>query len=416
MESKLVHRIGRVAAVLALAACASDREAPTGASVISPSLTIASSGAVIVQPTSTAGTFTRGWVHYGDRLAAVGTATLVTGPATPVHGVGSLQLSNSAFGYEASGVGEPAFAPGTLLNAVTALSYASYTPSAQPAINVQHVSMQFTIDYDVNDAYEGFQGRLVYEPYHCNITQQDAWQTWNTLVASGSGCWWQTADLSRIDRAPYVGGVQQAALPCPQGNPCTWAEVVAAYPTAGFHKTNPAKGLILKVGSTWIGTFYADAVVAGVGAGTPTTIDFEPVVACTTICYVNAATGDNAFGGDTPGTAKKTVQAAIAQVSPAGTVIVAAGTYAESPEITKPLTLQGPNNTIHPQDGVRGAEAVVNTITIAVAVDNVTIEGLRVATTGAAVGITSPNGSVHSYITIRFNDIVAAYQPIQNGL
>jgi len=404
------------AAVLASACSTSDSPvAPTSAArPIGPSAVVYSAGTVTVQPTSTANLFTEGWFGYPDRGTAVGDAAISAQPAVQTLGTGSLRMTNSAFGWEAAAYGAPAFAPGTRLDAVTALSYATYTPSGQTGIDVQHVALQFTIDYDLTDAYEGFQGRLVYEPYHCNTTSLDAWQTWNTLAESTTGCWFQTADPAGAT-APRVGDVAQTgALPCPQGNPCTRAEVVAAYPNAGFHNTNGAKGLILKVGSTWAGTFYADAIVANAG-GTPTTYDFEPATACTTTCFVNGTTGDDAFGGDTPGTAKKTIQAAIAQVSSGGAVVVAAGTYAESPTVSKPLTLQGPNETIHPQYGGRGAEAVMNTITIATGVDNVTIEGLRIVS-ATSFGITSPGNTAHSNITIRFNDFAAAYQPIHNGL
>ena len=417
MRFKHVTPHGVLLAALTLGACASERTLPTGAPLEAPSLAVYTAGTVTVQPTSTANQFTEGWFAYGDRGTAVGAAAIIAQPAVQTLGTGSLRMTNTNIlaGWEAAAYGAPAFAPGTRLSAVTALSYATFTPSGQTGIDVQHVTLQFTIDYDVTDAYEGFQGRLVYEPYHCNTTSLDAWRTWNTLDGTTTGCWFQTANPDLANRAPYVGNVQQTgALPCPQGNPCTRAEVVAAYPNAGFHNTNAARGLILKVGSTWAGTFYADAIVANAG-GTPTTYDFEPATVCTTTCYVNGTTGDDAFGGDTPGTAKKTIQAAIAQVSSGGAVVVAAGAYAEAPTVSKPLTLQGPNNTIHPQYGLRGAEAVVNTITIATGVDNVTIEGLRIES-ATSFGITSPGNTAHSNITIRFNDFAAAYQPIHNGL
>jgi parallel beta-helix repeat protein len=63
---------------------------------------------------------------------------------------------------------------------------------------------------------------------------------------------------------------------------------------------------------------------------------------CTTNCYVDAATGNDAFGGTSFADAKKTIQAAVNQVSPSGTVQVAAGSYAEAVSITKNgVTLQG---------------------------------------------------------------------------
>lgn len=65
-----------------------------------------------------------------------------------------------------------------------------------------------------------------------------------------------------------------------------------------------------------------------------------PVVQCTTTCYVDAVNGNDASGGASAGDAKKTIQAAVNQVTAGGTVLVLPGTYNESPSLTKSLTLQ----------------------------------------------------------------------------
>lgn len=283
-----VNRIGRftfAGITLTLAAsCAPDA---TGPSKLATSLArdvaaAAAPGTVLVLPTATPNLFTQGWFGYPDRGTAVGLASIGTSPATQALGYGSLNISNTAFGWEVASHGTPPVPPGTRMDAITELAYSTYTPSGQPGITVQHVALQFTIDYDVNDAYAGFQGRLVFEPYSCNSVGFDAWAAWNTMDGATTGCWWQTANPSSpatpasADRAPWVGDVRQTgALPCPQANPCTWAEVVTAYPNAGFHATNTANGIILKVGSTWSGSFFADAVAVGVN-GSTTTFDFEP--------------------------------------------------------------------------------------------------------------------------------------------
>ena len=63
-------------------------------------------------------------------------------------------------------------------------------------------------------------------------------------------------------------------------------------------------------------------------------------VACTTTCYVDPA-GNDANDGDTPATAKKTIQAAVNQVAIGGTVNVAAGTYVENVTLAKDITING---------------------------------------------------------------------------
>jgi autotransporter family porin len=68
-------------------------------------------------------------------------------------------------------------------------------------------------------------------------------------------------------------------------------------------------------------------------------------VPCTTACYVNATTGNDANNGDTPATAKRTIQAGINAVSPSGIVHVHAGTYTENLNVPKPMTLDGAGNS-----------------------------------------------------------------------
>lgn len=409
----------RVIAVLAVAgagaACA-DGGLPTATEGPgAPAFAVYSPGTVTVQPTSTANEFTEGWLGYGDRVAAVGVAAIVAEPATQILGSGSLRIVNTAAagGWEVAAPLSPAVAPGTPLSAITALAYSTYRPSGQAGITAQHVSLQITVDYDLTDASNDFQGRLVYEPYHCNAVPSDTWSTWNTLEdGSGAGCWWQTANPAGAS-APRVGGVAQTgALACPQGNPCTWAEVKAAYPNAGFHATNAATGIILKAGSGWAGTFYTDRLVVGVN-GTTTTYDFEPATPCTMTCYVNGTSGDDAFGGDTPGTAKKTIQAAVNQVSAGGSVIVAPGTYSGKVTIAgKNLTLVstggravttiiGPDN-----DNTVQVSGTTTALTIGGASGGFTIIGKDNAAPGlerAAVYI----AGTHSGLGVIGNEIVA---------
>ena len=65
-----------------------------------------------------------------------------------------------------------------------------------------------------------------------------------------------------------------------------------------------------------------------------------PAAACTVTCYVNPS-GNDASDGDTPATAKKTIQAAINQVSAGGQVRVMPGNYHESAPGSMPTTIAG---------------------------------------------------------------------------
>ncbi len=120
------------------------------------------------------------------------------------------------------------------------------------------------------------------------------------------------------------------------------------------HRQRQGGQLWLRAGNAWGRevTASADALTVGV-ADVTTLYDFEPETPCAETCYVDALTGDDAFGGDTPGSAKRTIQAALAQVAPGGAVIVAAGAYSEALTLTKPVTLLGPNQGVCANDDKR---------------------------------------------------------------
>jgi Tol biopolymer transport system component/outer membrane biosynthesis protein TonB len=113
-------------------------------------------------------------------------------------------------------------------------------------------------------------------------------------------------------------------------------------------------------------------------------------VQCTTDCYVNDATGNDANGGDSPATAKKTVQAAVNQVFVNGTVHVAAGTYTVAGIVTvnKTITLKGAQFGVCA--GTRsGVESILqNSGGLYVTANDVIIDGFTVqnSTTSAFTG------------------------------
>jgi hypothetical protein len=198
------------------------------------------------------------------------------------------------------------------------------------------ISLQFNVDYDLSDMDGSWQGRLVYEPYLTGATVlTQTWQTWDGM--SGTG-WWATG-------AP-------GNTVCTQGTPCSWADILTNWPNAGV-QTGILSGVSLKAGSGWAGfDGNADQLIIGL-SGTNTTYDFEPETACTDTCYVDAATGDDSFGGDTPSSAKATVQTAVTQVNVGGDVIVAAGVYTENVIINKHVSIIGAGS---------GSDPATNTI------------------------------------------------------
>ena len=251
----------------------------------------------------------QGWAFFDDKGNG-GTGVMVPGPATPPLGAGSAELAVTALnqGYA---LGTGAYV-GTPLSAITNLSYSSYQPGTVLAI-----ALQFDIKYHTADST--YDGRLVYEPYqNGHVTVGSGWQHWSPL----SGIWWASNQTAS-------GGL------CPMGGPCSWATVLSTWPQATI-----SGAVLFKAGSGWPSfTGNVDDFTIGVSSS-DTTYDFEPGPPCTTDCYVST-TGNDLAGGASFADAKRTIQAAVNQVSSGGTVHVAAGTYAENVDVTKSVTIQG---------------------------------------------------------------------------
>lgn len=182
-----------------------------------------------------------------------GEGSYVTGPGSAPLGFGSARLYVS--GLSGGIVLGTQIYGGTRLDQITALQYSSYV-TAGSAIPVA-AALQFNIDYDLTDGNASWQGRLVYEPYFTETVTQGLWQTFNPL----SGKWWASGSPGN--------GV------CPQVAPCTWVQVLAAFPNAGI-QTGALSGLLFKAGSGWAtSTVHVDAF-AITAAGASEVYDFEP--------------------------------------------------------------------------------------------------------------------------------------------
>ena len=99
-------------------------------------------------------------------------------------------------------------------------------------------------------------------------------------------------------------------------------------------------------------------------------------------CFVNAATGSDSNGGASSGDAKQTIQACVNAVDPGGTVHVATGTYIESVNVNKAVTLAGAQAGTSAQNRVLQPESLVTgpggTTAFHVTADHVTIDGFDV--------------------------------------
>ena len=310
-----------VVAVLAAAGVACNDITRPIPSAASRSFLASPAGHVVVSPGDM-----HGWSFSDERTGTACTTdsvcTLVNGPAGVPAGTGSAELATS------TAVDGTALVlvdyQGVRLDHVTDLRYSTYRQSTDPGHNLA-IALQFNADYDLDDASVGYQGRLVLEPYQGQggNVPDTTWQQWDARA----GKWWGTrATVSR-------GGVS-TTNPCVQATPCTWTQLLAAFPNVGVHATYGA--VYLKAGSSWPGfRGNVDNLTIGVD-GAVTTFDFErttatvpahPITALPDWIYAdtNFVSGGSTIAGDLaknvvvvafdPGTSSDARTAAVARVN-----------------------------------------------------------------------------------------------------
>jgi hypothetical protein len=259
----------------ALAGCAGEKTTTvTAPTMAAPSASSASrsngedgsdrrSSTVVVSPANM-----HGWAFYDDNTDGPCLVTtdcrMVFGPKNPPLGVGSAELAANV-PTERNYLGLYGRYNGVPFSTITTLSYFTYRQTP-PDPNPLAITLQFNVDYNLSDANNAYQGRVVFEPYLTGATVlTGTWQSWDAMAGRG---WWSSNPVAAAAANP-------TAVPCTQATPCTWAELVARYPNAGVHATFGA--VLLKAGGSWAGfRGNTDALTIGV-AGSSTTYDFEPV-------------------------------------------------------------------------------------------------------------------------------------------
>ncbi len=263
----------------------------------------ADSTLVSVRP-STMNGWGLGEVSTGDIVPSNATA-FVFGPGTPPIGNGGIQMTVT------NAISHPiATRPmlGVRLDDLTKITYATFVGA--PAVAIE---LQFTIDLTATDSYVGNQGSIVFDPdlQSTGVVSPGIWQEWDAL----NGQWWAT---------PEAGAL---ATQCTAAAPCSMATIILRFPHIALHGQNGAVALSARASATPYIT-HVDDLIIGVN-GSTTVYDFEPEIPCTAVCWVDAFTGNDRFGGATPAAAKRSIQAAIDAVSPLGTVRVRPGDYTE---------------------------------------------------------------------------------------
>jgi hypothetical protein len=199
-----------------------------------------------------------------------GTTAIVAGPATPPLGSGSAQITIGTDGDSFDGFRTPDF-NGTLLSALTTLSYSTYTQV--DGSGGQSPYLLLNLDFD-NDGV--LDDQIFFEPVYQSATYFPSnpqgplttatWQTWDAL----NGGWWSVNSTAGAD---------------PGTNVKSLAAIIAAQPNARILAPGPGTGSFRVMGgcggSAWtsyVGNF--DGVNVGV-TGTVTTYDFEPAPSIT---------------------------------------------------------------------------------------------------------------------------------------
>ncbi len=343
-----------------------------------------------------------GWVPANVRA----NATVAITTAQPRSGDGSLEFTTNTI---TSGQDKADYekvwgvTPGRTLGNLSALSYDFYRDSS--STTAAHFAPVLRLYY-LNSS--GQSGLLIWEPIY-NGYGAVVTDTWISADILGGNFWMRAFDPGRTIDDYNVSLAEWMANADEEGSP-----IDDDADSDAPHVLGPDTyiiGVNVGVGSGWGATFrgYVDNVLLQFGSD-EVSANFEPETPCTTVCYVNAATGNDSFGGDTPTSAKKTIQAAIDVVDPGGTVRVYPGSYSETAsnrtlfngsgpyqfglfigQAKSGITVQGVDDTDAPITAFGDVLATVNTNAtnnfgysgIFVEGDNVTIAGLRIGPNAA---------------------------------
>jgi len=131
--------------------------------------------------------WTRDWSTCDENsTGTTGYVALAAGPATPPAGIGSAQFV-TAGPANGPAIFNP-FELGLPLDQIFQLTYDTYGASSE------RPNFFFNVDYDLTDASQAWQGRMVWVPSlpGCATLVNNTWQTLNPLALRDAACWFQT--------------------------------------------------------------------------------------------------------------------------------------------------------------------------------------------------------------------------------
>ncbi|MFO7635287.1 MAG: hypothetical protein R6W76_22265, partial [Caldilinea sp.] len=331
-------------------------------------------------------------------------ATVAITTAQPRSGNGSLEFTTNTVtpGHDKADYEKrwtPDSFPTRRLAELTALSYEYYRASSSTTGNhLAPVFRLYVADATVGSSTYGKTALLIWEPVYNSATPipTDQWISQNIL----SGNFWMFVPSDSSSPGGPVQNYNSTLDNWINGSPVGQSGDPAPI---NIDANTLVFGVNVGVGSGWGATFrgFVDNVTLRWGAD-EVHANFE-VDQCTTVCYADAINGNDANSGQTPATAKRTIQAAIDAVQSGGQVRVLPGIYNETATSRYVLGTNGPHQfgLFIAKNGVTilGVDAGDNPITSATAVsaivntnatnnfghsgifvegDNITFQGLRI--------------------------------------
>jgi hypothetical protein len=202
-----------------------------------------------------------GWLFYNDEtdMSDPSLGSFVAGPASPLHGAGSAQISVTD--SQRRSLATYQFA-GTPLADITALSFRTYNPSSgNGGSATRSAYLNFNVDFDGSDTW---QRRLIFVPKINGTVLQNTWQEWDAI--SGGNAKWS------------LSGGNWPGTATPGSTLRTWDDILLSYPGVRMRVTDAHLGL--RVGEPYADgyTENIDSFTFGTVAGT-TIFDFEPDLA-----------------------------------------------------------------------------------------------------------------------------------------
>jgi hypothetical protein len=157
---------------------------------------------------------TPGWIFSEE--APVASGGFVNGPGTPPSGsAGSYQITVQQPG---GGLFYTQQYAGTRLDQLAGLKYSTYVVSSALPVTA---TMSFDFDNDMAVVAGSYGGRAVFDPALLGaVIIPGTWQTWDPM---NQKAWWGSG-------AP---GTRPLNIVCTQAAPCTFAQMLAAFPNGG---------------------------------------------------------------------------------------------------------------------------------------------------------------------------------------